>query len=90
MNFAAFPIRGNLCFDVGYDVGGDRRGTAIPDLASSEASNDTGVSIIKDMGGNMKDATDSAIGDYLDIPPTLSTDQGAVVMVRVDSDLEFY
>ncbi|MCA0273800.1 MAG: hypothetical protein LCH69_17285 [Proteobacteria bacterium] len=63
---------------------------AIPDFASSEGSNDTGVSIIKDMGGNMKGATDSAIGDYLDIPPTLSTDQGAVVMVRVDSDLEFY
>lgn len=63
---------------------------AVPDFASSEASDNSGVSIIKDMGGNMQDATDSAIGDYLDIPPTLSTDQGAVVMVRVDSDLEFY
>ncbi len=61
-----------------------------PDLAGSDASEGSGISIITDMGSNMQDATDSAIGDYLDIPPTLSTDQGAIVMVRVDSDLEFY
>lgn len=63
---------------------------AVPDYASSKASEKSGISIIKDMGGNLQDATDSAVGDYLDIPPTLSTDQGAVVMVRAGSDLEFY
>lgn len=63
---------------------------AAPDYASSQAGNNADATIIKAMGGNMEDATDQAIGDYLDIPPTLSTDQGAIVMVRVDSDLEFY
>ena len=28
--------------------------------------------------------------DYLNIPSTISVDQGAVVMVRVDTDLEFF
>ena len=30
------------------------------------------------------------MADYLSIPPTISVNQGAVVMVRVDADIEFY
>ena len=29
------------------------------------------------------------MADYLRIPPTISVDQGAIVMVRVDADLAF-
>jgi type IV secretion system protein VirB10 len=30
------------------------------------------------------------MADYLSIPPTISVNQGAVVMIRVDADLAFY
>lgn len=63
---------------------------AAPDYAAAQSDNDANADAIKAVGGGLESATDGAIGDYLSIPPTLSTDQGAVVMIRVDSDLEFF
>ena len=36
------------------------------------------------------DLQEVLMADYLRIPPTISVTQGAVVMVRVDADIEFY
>lgn len=63
---------------------------AAPDYAAAQSDNDATADVIKAVGGGLENATDTAIGDYLSIPPTLSTDQGAIVMIRVDADVEFY
>ena len=63
---------------------------AAPDYAAAQSDKNASADAIKAVGGGLESATDGAIGDYLSIPPTLSTDQGAVVMIRVDSDLEFF
>ena len=36
------------------------------------------------------EAVNTVMADYLSIPPTISVNQGAVVMIRVDADLAFY
>lgn len=63
---------------------------AAPDYAAAQSKSAAGGDVIKSVGGDLENATDGAIGEYLSIPSTLSTHQGAVVMVRVDSDLEFF
>lgn len=63
---------------------------AAPDYAAARSDNDATADVIKSVGGGLENASDAAIGDYLSIPPTLSTHQGAIVMVRVDADIEFY
>ena len=54
--------------------------------ASSEVTSDTA----KDVGTDLGNSVGDAMTDYLNIPSTISVDQGAVVMVRVDTDLEFF
>lgn len=63
---------------------------AAPDYAAARRDNKASADAIKSVSGGLETASDEAIGAYLSIPPTLSTDQGAVVMIRVDSDLEFF
>jgi type IV secretion system protein VirB10 len=64
---------------------------AIPAIAaakydSNQTASDTAESVGDDLGG----AVNTVMADYLSIPPTISVNQGAVVMVRVDADIEFY
>lgn len=42
----------------------------------------------ENIGSNASDAIGGVIKDYIDIPATISVDQGAVVMVMVNADLE--
>jgi type IV secretion system protein VirB10 len=49
-------------------------------------ASDTAESVGNDLG----EAVNDVMADYLRIPPTISVNQGAVVMVRVDADIEFY
>ena len=42
------------------------------------------------IGSNASDAVGGVIKDYIDIPATISVDQGAVVMVMVNADLEMF
>ncbi|WP_149143169.1 TrbI/VirB10 family protein [Gemmobacter caeruleus] len=64
---------------------------AVPAIAASryegdEVASDTAESVGNDLG----EAVNDVMADYLRIPPTISVNQGAVVMVRVDADIEFY
>ncbi|MCB2134814.1 MAG: hypothetical protein KDE08_02540 [Rhodobacteraceae bacterium] len=63
---------------------------AAPDYAAAQSDREATSDVIQAMGDDLGNATDDAIGDYLSIPPTLSADQGAVVMIRVDSDIELF
>ncbi|NEY92015.1 TrbI/VirB10 family protein [Tabrizicola oligotrophica] len=44
----------------------------------------------QNVGDGFTDAVGTVVGDYLTIAPTLSVDQGAIVMIRVDADLELF
>jgi type IV secretion system protein VirB10 len=64
---------------------------AVPTLAAdkyaaSEVASDTAENVGTDLG----EAVNTVMADYLSIPPTISVNQGAVVMIRVDADLAFY
>ena len=57
---------------------------AIEKDRDDEISSETAQNI----GTNASDAVGSIMKDYIDIPTTISVDQGAVVMVMVNADLE--
>lgn len=64
---------------------------AVPAIAAAryegdEVASDTAESVGNDLG----EAVNEVMADYLSIRPTISVNQGAVVMVRVDADIEFY
>jgi len=64
---------------------------AVPAIAAAKyASNEVTSDTAKDVGTDLGNAVGDAMTDYLNIPSTISVDQGAVVMVRVDTDLEFF
>lgn len=56
---------------------------AVEDGSDNEIARDTAESI----GSSTSDAIGGLIKDYIDIPATISVDQGAVVMVMVNADL---
>jgi type IV secretion system protein VirB10 len=63
---------------------------AIPAIAASRYQGDEIVSeTVENVGEDFGGAVDDVMAEYLGIPPTISVNQGAVVMVRVDTDLEF-
>ena len=59
-----------------------RAGKAVVALGTLET-------LARQVGSDLGTAVSDVMADYLSIPPTISVDQGAVVMVRVDADLEF-
>ena len=58
--------------------------------AAIEENRDDEISLetVEGVGTNASDTVGSIMKDYIDIPTTISVDQGAVVMVMVDADLE--
>lgn len=58
--------------------------------AAIEKDRDDGISrdTAENIGTNASDVVGSIMKDYIDIPTTISVDQGAVVMVMVNADLE--
>lgn len=64
---------------------------AVPTIAAAKYADDEVASdTAENVGTDLGDAVGDVMADYLRIPPTISVDQGAVVMVRVDADIEFY
>ena len=63
---------------------------AAPELAASRTDNEVAQDIAENVGEDFESAVDDVISDYLSIPTTISTDQGAIVMVRVNNDLELF
>ncbi|MBY6120424.1 conjugal transfer protein [Mameliella alba] len=64
--------------------------SAAPGAASAQVDDKTTGDVLKDVGDDLADVTDSVIGDYLSIGPVLYVDQGARVTVMVDRDLEIF
>ncbi|MBT9247702.1 TrbI/VirB10 family protein [Gemmobacter fulva] len=64
---------------------------AVPAIASARYSDDEVASdAAENVGTDLGEAVNTVMADYLSIPPTISVNQGAVVMIRVDADLAFY
>jgi type IV secretion system protein VirB10 len=64
---------------------------AVPAIAASRYEGDEVASdTAENVGNDLGEAVNNVMADYLRIPPTISVNQGAVVMVRVDADIEFY
>ncbi|AUH35612.1 TrbI/VirB10 family protein [Paracoccus tegillarcae] len=67
---------------------------ALPDIAVASIEENGGSETTRDtvesIGQDASDALDNVLAEYLDIPATISVDQGAVVMVRVNTDLEMF
>lgn len=64
---------------------------AVPALAAAEyADNQITSDTAESVGNDLGEAVNEVMAEYLRIPPMISVDQGAVVMVRVDADIEFY
>ncbi len=63
---------------------------ALPELAAGQTNNETTQYITENVAEDFQGAVDNVLADYLSIPPTISVDQGAVVMVRVNNDLELF
>lgn len=64
---------------------------AVPTLAAAKyADDEVAADTAENVGTDLGNAVNEVMADYLSIPPTISVDQGAVVMIRVDGDLEFY
>lgn len=63
---------------------------AVPKVAANSTINETAQDVAKDVGDNFESAVQDVVGDFLSIPPTISVDHGAVVMIRVNADLELF
>jgi type IV secretion system protein VirB10 len=64
---------------------------AVPAITAARYEGDEEASdTAENVGNDLGEAVNDVMADYLRIPPTISVNQGAVVMVRVDADIEFY
>ena len=64
---------------------------AVPTLAADKyAANEVASDTAENVGTDLGEAVNTVMAEYLSIPPTISVNQGAVVMIRVDADLAFY
>lgn len=63
---------------------------AVPTLAAAHYENETASETAENVGTDLGEAVSAVMADFLRIPSTISVDQGAVVMVRVDTDLELF
>ena len=64
---------------------------AVPAIAAARYEGDEVASdTAENVGNDLGEAVNDVMADYLRIPPTISVNQGALVMVRVDADIEFY
>ncbi|HQU67315.1 MAG TPA: TrbI/VirB10 family protein [Albidovulum sp.] len=64
--------------------------SAAPGIAAGQVGDEEAADVLEDVGGDLADATDSVVGDYLAIGPVIHVAQGARVTVMVDRDLEIY
>jgi type IV secretion system protein VirB10 len=64
---------------------------AVPTMAADKyAADEVASDTAENVGTDLGEAVNTVMADYLSIPPTISVNQGAVVMIRVDADMAFY
>ncbi|MEN8950647.1 TrbI/VirB10 family protein [Planktotalea arctica] len=64
--------------------------SALPGAAAAQVEDETSAEVLEDVGDDLADATDSVIGDYLALGPVIYVDQGSLITVMVDRDLEIF
>lgn len=62
--------------------------SAGPRLAAAALDDPFAADLAVDLGDDAEDAAGSALEPYLNVPPTITVDQGARITVMVDRDLE--
>ena len=63
---------------------------AVPSAAAGASTNALTADTLSNVGGDLESATQGVIGEYLSISPTIHVDQGTLITVMVDRDLEIY
>ena len=58
--------------------------------AAASTANKSASTTAQNVAGNLNDAVGTVLQQYLTIAPTISVNQGAVVMVRIDTDIELF
>ena len=63
---------------------------AAPAAVAANATDKSTADTVQNVGDNLNDSVGTVLEQYLTIAPTISVDQGAVVMVRIDADIELF
>jgi type IV secretion system protein VirB10 len=63
---------------------------AAPAIVANESGTENAAAIAESVGDDLSSATDSAIGAYINIPPTIYVRQSTSVTIIVDRDLEIF
>jgi type IV secretion system protein VirB10 len=61
---------------------------ALPSVAAGQIEDTTTAGAARDVSGDLRDATQGVMQDYLAIRPVIHVDQGTRITVMVDRDLE--
>lgn len=63
---------------------------AVPTAAASQIDNAATADAARDVGDDLRAATDGVMSDYLSLSPVIYVDQGSRITVMVDRDLEIF
>ena len=63
---------------------------AAPAALAANTTDKSTADTVQNVGDNLNDAVGTVLEQYLTIAPTISVDQGAVVMVWIDADIELF
>ncbi len=63
---------------------------AVPSVLADNTNNDTASDTAENVGEDLAAAVDTVVSEYLSISPTIAIDQGDIVMVRVNADIELF
>lgn len=63
---------------------------AAPAIASAQVEDENAADAIEDVGDGFTESLGTVLGDYLTIAPTIYVNQGTIVLIRVDADIELY
>lgn len=63
---------------------------AAPAIAAAKIEDEDVADAVEDVGDGFAESLGTVLGDYLTIAPTIYVNQGTVVLIRVDADIELY
>ncbi|MCU0731786.1 MAG: TrbI/VirB10 family protein, partial [Hyphomonas sp.] len=63
---------------------------AAPAVAAAQVEDENAADAVEDIGDGFTESLGTVLGDYLTIAPTIYVNQGTVVLIRVDADIEMF
>lgn len=63
---------------------------AAPAVAAAQVEDENAADAVEDIGDGFTESIGTVLGDYLTIAPTIYVNQGTVVLIRVDADIEMF